>query len=72
VQGIIDLYRLSVVHRDLKLANVLLNFPNNKNLLRYTKEEKIEFLKNVNLMEVEFEVKIADFGFAKQTKDASA
>ncbi len=56
----------------MKLANVLLNFPKNKNLLRYTKEEKHEFLKNVNLLEIEFEVKIADFGFAKQTTNALA
>jgi serine/threonine protein kinase len=65
----IDLYKLAIVHRDLKLANILVNFPKNLDLLKMTKEQKMEFLSNVNLLDSDFEIKIADFGFAKQTKD---
>jgi serine/threonine protein kinase len=53
------------VHRDLKLANILVNFPKNKELLKFDKDQKMEFLSKVNLLETEFEIKIGDFGFAK-------
>ena len=32
VQGVKDLYDNDIVHRDLKLANILLNFPNEPSL----------------------------------------
>lgn len=53
------------MHRDLKLANILLHFPE-KDLLSLRKEERLEFLKNFNFKDTSFEVKISDFGFAKR------
>ena len=70
VAGIIDLYRLGIVHRDLKQANILLNFPKNKDLMMKSKEEKFIFFRDLNLLTIDMEVKIADFGFAKETRDA--
>ena len=48
----------------MKLANILLHFPN-EDLLAQRKEERKLFLKNVNLIDTPFEIKISDFGFAK-------
>ena len=47
-----------MVHRDLKLDNILISFP--KLGLSLTKED----LKNIDLEKEEFVVKIADLGFA--------
>ncbi|CDW74806.1 protein kinase domain containing protein [Stylonychia lemnae] len=66
VQGLLDIASSSIIHRDLKLANILLHFPE-RDLLTLKKEERIAFIKNVNLREEKFEVKISDFGFAKIT-----
>jgi serine/threonine protein kinase len=52
-----------IVHRDLKLANILLHFPNS-DLVGMTKEERKSFLRKVDLTKEVFLVKIADFGFA--------
>ena len=51
VLGLRDLQSLKVVHRDLKLANVLLHFPNLKNFEELTAKEKRLFLKSVDLTE---------------------
>lgn len=48
----------------MKLANILLHFPD-EDLLSLKKEEMKQFLKTVNLLETPFEIKISDFGFAK-------
>jgi len=64
VQGLLDISSSSIIHRDLKLANILLHFPE-KDLLSLKKEERLAFIKSVNLREEKFEVKISDFGFAK-------
>jgi serine/threonine protein kinase len=53
------------MHRDLKLANILLHFPN-VDLLKLNKKERIEYIRTVNLKEANFTIKISDFGFAKK------
>ena len=55
----------NILHRDLKLENMLIHFPN-VNLLEYTTDKKREFLKNVDLKKEKFIVKIADLGLAKK------
>lgn len=67
VQGVKELHSRKIVHRDLKLANILLHFPD-VNLDQFSFIEKEEFLKNVDLSKTKFEIKIADFGFSKVLK----
>ena len=55
------------MHRDLKLANILLHFPD-FDLINMTKEEKETFLRRVNFKKVRFILIISDLGFAKQVQ----
>lgn len=48
----------------MKLANILIHFPNNPSLDSMTKRMKRHFLKKVDLTSVEFQVKISDFGLS--------
>ena len=50
------------MHRDLKLDNILVHFPNRKNKL--SKSD----LKNIDLAKEKFVVKIADLGYAREFK----
>ena len=52
-----------MVHRDLKLDNILISFP--KLGLSLNKED----LKNIDLEKEEFVVKIADLGFSRALVD---
>ena len=56
-----------VVHRDLKLENILIHYPN----LPSDEKKAEEYKKNFNILErpEEFVLKIADFGFAKRVSD---
>ena len=55
-----------VVHRDLKLQNIMVHFQGKTTyLMDMPKEEKKLFLKNVDLENTDFQVKIADFGLSK-------
>ncbi len=65
IQGIRDYNNVNIIHRDLKLANILLHFPE-EDLLSKSKEEREAIIKRINLKDTRFEVKISDFGFAKQ------
>jgi len=38
VQGFNDMMSVLVIHRDLKLQNIMLNFPQNDELRNYSKE----------------------------------
>lgn len=62
--GLRDINAAHIMHRDLKLANILLHFPN-IDLLGQKKQERIEYIKNMVIKETPFEIKISDFGFAK-------
>lgn len=60
-QGLSYLNEIDVVHRDLKLENILLHFPKWKG----SKEVSNEYLMNFNYETDKFEVVICDFGFSK-------
>lgn len=44
VEGIKDVWALSIIHRDIKLANILLHFPDKPELEGLTKQQKRAFL----------------------------
>jgi len=69
-QGIYDLWQINLIHRDLKLANILLNFPDHPELMKMNNEQKMVFLQDVDLTKVNFEVKISDFGFSTILADS--
>ena len=48
-----------MVHRDLKLDNLLIHFPNRDNLIKFNPED-------IDLTKEKFEVKIADFGYSRE------
>ncbi len=62
--GLRDINSAHIMHRDLKLANILLHFPN-IDLLAQKKQDRLEYIRNMNFKETPFEIKISDFGFAK-------
>lgn len=59
------MHNVNMIHRDLKLANILLHIPT-LNLLAMSKEERTLLISQLNLRETVFEIKISDFGFAKR------
>jgi len=47
----------------------MLHFPDEtENLMKMTKQEKKDWFRSVDMQKVNFEVKIADFGFSKKLK----
>lgn len=64
VHGIKDIWRLNIIHRDMKLANILLHFPDHPELGGLTKNEKRAWLQKVDLRATNFEAKISDFGLS--------
>jgi serine/threonine protein kinase len=64
VHGIKDIWRLNIIHRDMKLANILLHFPDNPELGGLNKNEKRAWLQKVDLRATNFEAKISDFGLS--------
>ena len=56
------LYKVHVMHRDLKLDNILVHFPDRDN--RLTKAE----LRRIDLETERFVIKIADLGYAREFK----
>lgn len=72
VNGFFDMMAVLVIHRDLKLQNIMFHFPDMSNkLMSMPKDERKRWLKNVDLAKVNFEIKIADFGFSKKLKSKS-
>ena len=62
VDGCSALYKVRVMHRDLKLDNILVHFPDRKGNI-----SKAE-LKAIDLEKENFVVKIADLGYAREFK----
>ena len=58
IEGLVHIHSKSIVHRDIKLDNILVNFNSNNDL------------KKLNLLASE--VKIIDFGFAKKLRPGGA
>jgi len=54
VQGIKDVWALNIIHRDMKLANILLHFPDKPDLEILTKAQKKAFLNMVDLTRIDF------------------
>ena len=69
VTGLNDMMNILMIHRDIKLQNIMIDFPDKcDELLTMTKGERIKFLKEVDLLNTKFNIKIADFGYAKRLK----
>lgn len=64
VSGIKDVWALGIIHRDMKLANILLHFPDNPELDTLNRQQKRVWLANVDLTTTNFQVKISDFGLS--------
>lgn len=64
MNGLKDLYGMNVMHRDLKLENILITFPDDE-ILGLNSNEMADFIKKVDLNKTRFSIKIADLGFAK-------
>lgn len=61
-----------MIHRDMKLANILLHFPDNSELNNMTRNEKRKFLATVDLTKVRFFAKISDFGLSTILENSSS
>lgn len=69
VTGFNDMMAVLVIHRDLKLQNIMMHFPDHiQELMSMNKMEKKRFIQNIDLANTRFEIKIADFGFSKKLK----
>ena len=65
IEGCTAMFDSQVMHRDLKLDNILIHFPDRDNNKKITDEE----LKAIDLSTEKFVVKIADLGFAREIDD---
>jgi len=72
VNGLCDIWKLDIIHRDMKLANILLHFPNNLELNNMSRNEKRKFLATVDLTKVRFYAKISDFGLSTILESSSS
>jgi serine/threonine protein kinase len=59
INGFTYLYEKKIIHRDCKLENILIHFPNRDSALSIPWNE-------IDLDKEEFEIKIADFGYARR------
>lgn len=64
VKGLIEIWQLHMIHRDMKLANILLHFPDHPEVSTMSRNAKRLFLANVDLTKVKFFAKISDFGLS--------
>lgn len=72
MHGFKEIYRHQVMHRDLKLANILIHFPfEDFNKMNFPSQTaKMDFintkLKTIDLIKSRAEFKIADLGFSRE------
>jgi serine/threonine protein kinase len=64
VKGLLEIWQLHMIHRDMKLANILLHFPDHPEVATMSKNEKRNFLASVDLTKIKFDAKISDFGLS--------
>ena len=80
VLGLAAMSVKKVIHRDFKLANILINFPSLRrveymapefNLKEFVRKVTVEGMETVSPANpaVPMEIKIADMGFAKKLED---
>lgn len=72
VEGFKEIYKMQVMHRDLKLANILVHFPE----IDMSVPEQTDLvqralqinqkLKSIDLLNCKIEIKVADLGFARE------
>ena len=65
IAGCTAMFDVQVMHRDLKLDNILIHFPQRDSFVKITNAD----LKNIDLMKEKFVVQIADLGFAREIED---
>ena len=72
VSGFKEIYKQQVMHRDLKLANILVHFPEEdlkfKDITNLDEKAFLisQKLKEMDLLKAKIQVKIADLGFARE------
>ena len=70
ITGLNDMMKVNIIHRDLKLENIMIHFPGkSQQIINMSKEVKKLFLKQIDLDKENFVVKIADLGFSKKLKE---
>ena len=60
--------RINIFHRDLKLENILIHFPDEM-FIYSSRDDKIKFLSTFSFADTKYVIKIADLGFAKQVQN---
>ncbi|CDW86267.1 protein kinase domain containing protein [Stylonychia lemnae] len=72
VSGFKEIYNCQVMHRDFKLANILVHFENEDMLLKHIPDAKDREnvlkakLQTMDLIKANMQIKIADLGFARE------
>lgn len=64
VKGLTEIWQLHMIHRDMKLANILLHFPDSPEVATMNRNEKRQFLAKIDLTKIRFNAKISDFGLS--------
>ena len=64
VKGLADIWKLNIIHRDMKLANILLHFPDSPQVETMNKNDKRAFLMTADLTKINFQAMISDFGLS--------
>jgi len=64
VFGIKDIWQLRIIHRDIKLANILMHFPDQPGLLSMPRAEKRVFIESLDICAANFQAKLCDFGLS--------
>ena len=50
VNGVVDMFQKLIIHRDLKLENIMIHFPNEShNILKMNRQSRDRFMEEVDL-----------------------